>query len=264
MPVPALPGGSASGPCDWIIDPVCGQEYWDTLSPTLQTAATDYAVWTLWASTGRRFGLCERAVRPCVAQCCGADTWGWSWYDGEWFPYILNGEWYNCGCVGGCFCSATHEVRLPGPVAEVTEVQVDGVVLDPASYRVDNGSILVRLDGEGWPAQNMDVESGDGYFLVTYLKGIAVPAPLSVAAGTLAVEYAKACQGQDCRLPSRATNISRSGVQITLQNVDDLLLHGFTGIDEVDMVIRSFNPHRLARKMRVYTPDLPFPRVRTS
>lgn len=262
MPVPADPGAS-TGPCDWIIDPVCGQEYWDTLSAELQTAATDYAVWALWASTGRRYGVCEHTVRPCVAQCCGADVWGWDWYDGEWYPYILNGEWFNCGCLGTCFCKATHEVMLPGPITEIIEVIVDGVVLAPASYRVDNGNILVRLDGEGWPVQNLDVDSGVGYFAVTYTRGIVVPAPLAVAAGTLAVEFAKACQNQDCRLPGRATNISRSGVQITLQNVDQLLDHGYTGINEVDTVIRALNPRGLTHRMRVYTPDLEQPRVRT-
>jgi hypothetical protein len=263
MPVPALPGFSASGPCDWIIDPVCGAEYWATLSPALQTAATDYAVWTLWASTGRRYGVCEQLVRPCVAQCCGPDLWGWSWYEGEWYPYIHNGEWFNCGCLDLCTCSATNEIRLPGPVAGITEILVDGVVLAPGNYRVDNGNILIRLDGEPWPAQDLDVDSGVGYFLVTYDRGIVVPAPLSVAAGTLAIEFAKACQGQDCRLPGRATNISRSGVQITLQNVDQLLENGFTGIDEVDTIIRALNPHRLTHRMRVYTPDLETPRTRT-
>lgn len=262
MPVPATPG-EFNAPCDWIIDPVCNQDYWDALSAELQTAATDYAVWTLWAATGRRYGICEFTVRPCVNQCCGTDMWGWAWYDGEWYPYIFNGEWFNCSCLDICTCRATHEITLPGPVVEIVEIQVDGVVLDPSAYRVDNGNILVRLDGEAWPVQDLDVNSGVGYFSVTYNRGTVVPAPLSVAAGTLAVEFAKACQNQDCRLPSRATNISRSGVQITLQNVDDLLEKGFTGLDEVDAVIRALNPNLLTHRMRVYTPDLVQPRVRT-
>lgn len=263
MPVPALPGVSQSGPCDWTIDTVCDSAYWATLSAALQTAATDYAVWTLWAATGRRYGICEQLVRPCVGSCCDAGMWGWSWYEGEWFPVIWQGDWYNCGCPDLCTCKATHEVKLPGPVAGITEIQVDGVVLDPSNYRVDNGDILVRLDGEAWPVQDLDVDAGVGYFLVTYDRGTPVPAPLAVAAGTLAIEYAKACQGSDCRLPGRATNISRSGVQITLQNVDDLLVNGFTGIHEIDAVIRALNPYKLTHRLRVYTPDLPSPRVRT-
>lgn len=262
MPVPALPN-QPNPPCDWIIDPVCGQEYWDGLSAALQTAATDYAVWTLWAATGRRYGICEYTVRPCVDQCCGNEVWGWMWYDGEWYPYIWQGEWFNCGCLNFCSCTASHEIRLPGPIADITEVVVDGVVLDPSNYRVDNRTILVRLDGQAWPVQDLDVDSGTGYFAVTYGIGTVVPAPLSVAAGTLAIEFAKACQGADCRLPARATNISRSGVQITLQNVDDLLVNGYTGINEVDSVIRALNPGRLTHRMRVYTPDLVDPRVRT-
>src|SRR5688572_20308247 len=257
MPVPAAPGAPVT-PCDWIIDPVCEQAYWDTLSAELQTAATDYAIWALWTATGRRYGICEHTVRPCVQQCCGTGVWGWSWYEGEWNPYIFQGEWFNCGCVGLCGCSASHEITLPGPVTEIIEIIVDGVLLDPSAYRVDNGNILVRLDGEAWPVQNLDVDSGVGYFTVTYTRGISVPAPLSVAAGTLAVEFAKACQSQDCRLPSRATNISRSGVQITLQNVDQLLENGFTGLNEVDTIIRALNPGRLTHRMRVYTPDVDY------
>lgn len=257
MPVPVV-GPVPVAPCNWDIDTVCCST-WVDYSDQLKAAATEYATQILWAATGRRYGLCEYTVLPCTDSGGCVDMGGLWFLDGEWYPYIFNGLWYNgcaCGGCGGCECDSRSKVWLPGPVDSISEVTVDGVVVDPGLYQVEDRQWLVRTDGLSWPTG-----SGSGAFMVTYFRGTPVPVALMVAAGTLACEYAKACQGADCRLPKRATNLSRSGVQITLANVDDFLLAGMTGIPEVDMIIKALNPRGLTHRPRIYSPDVP--RVRT-
>lgn len=139
------------------------------------------------------------------------------------------------------------------------------MVLGGANYRIDDYQWLVRTDGECWPeCGDLNVDSGDGFFQVTYMKGEAPPAVLLNAAGMLACEYAKACQGADCRLPGRMTNLVRQGVSIQTVPVDTLLMMGLTGLPEVDQVIRALNPNKLKGRPRINAPELPRPRYTTT
>ena len=264
-PAPSLP-------CNWTLDPsaCCGNDFWDDLTPELQQAAAEYGAFVMWAATGRRFGLCERTVRPCGRECgnCGS---GWYWTDGTWQPYIFNGEWFNCVCGAGsagcCTCAPRCQVYLPGPVASIpiTGVSVDGEVVSADSYRVDNGMWLVRTDGDCWPeCQDYNVDNGEvNTFQVTYNVGLPVPSILANAAGELACEWAKSCAGQPCRLPQRVQSIVRQGVTISMVDVDTLLGKGWTGITTVDQVIAMFNPYGLKSRMRVSSPDAPVSRIVT-
>jgi hypothetical protein len=257
------PSTSTVGPCDgWDIDTSCCGD-WDTYSDALQQRATDYATMVMWAATGRRFGLCTRTVRPCGRTCQDSGTYGYYWSEGTWMPYILNGVWRNCWCGGpaNCGCNRDCQVYLPGPVNSIISVTVDGDVVDPTTYRVDNGMWLVRTHDAStddcWPlTQNYNLNSGEDTFIVSYLKGLPVPASVLAAAGELACEYAKACLGAACRLPSRATSIARQGVSISMVDVDTLLQRGLTGVTAVDQVIRSVNPGGLSSPMRVSSPDV--------
>jgi hypothetical protein len=258
--------------CDWTLDTSCCEE-WATYEPAVQTAATEWAMGILDALTGRRFGQCPVTVRPCGRRC---RNWGGymtypvdspsatgAW--GAWMvPYVDGtGTWRNCGCVGECSCRASQEVPLPTPAAGVDEVMVDGVVLAPATYRLDNGRILVRIDGDAWPqCQDMDLANGEvGAFAVTYRPGEELPAAGRIAAGKLACEFAKACTGAgDCQLPGQLQSLSRNGVQVEMVDPSEVLGDGVTGVPEVDLWIRSVNPKRLASRSRVYSPDIRTPR----
>ena len=70
------------------------------------------------------------------------------------------------------------QVMLDGPVDTIIEVTIDGLVVDPANYRVDNFQWLVAENGFQWPqCPDMNVSSGMvGSFEVTYGKGVEVPA----------------------------------------------------------------------------------------
>lgn len=104
------------------------------------------AVSILHGLTGRQFGLCPVTVRPCRRSCSDGHSGYWS--GAGWTPVLDGGVWYNqpCGRCGpsGCSCSELCEVDLPGPVADVLQVRLDGLVLNPAEYRVDNARKLVR------------------------------------------------------------------------------------------------------------------------
>jgi hypothetical protein len=131
---------------------------------------------------------------------------------------------------------------------------------------VDDAQWLVRQDGLTWPqCQDYNLAAGmTGTWSVTYFRGTPVPGSVLAAAGSLACEYAKACIGQECRLPGRVSSIIRQGVAVTMVDVDTLLKTGYTGLIEVDQIIRVFNPSGLTHRLRLYSPDTEVVRVTTS
>lgn len=266
-----ISSSSSGDPCDvWDLDVSCCQEFWDTLSADEQTRALKMASYYLWANTGRRYNNCPVTVRPCGNDCNDDGIGGWYWSGGMFVPYVVDGVWRNCwcSCAGSscCACRPSCQVYLPGPVREIVSVVVDGVVVDPATYRVDDGRWLVRTGaGNCWPqCQDFNVSSGAGTMFVTYGRGEAPPTALLSAGGGLACEYAKMCRGEECRLaPAFVTSISRQGVEFTMANPVELLQLGITGIWELDQLIAADNPFRLTHRLRLLTPDEPGPRVTT-
>jgi hypothetical protein len=262
----------AEAPCSWTLDTSCCPT-WDSYPEELQASATAWATGILWNLTGRRFGTCEYTVRPCGSDCRhgGWMTWPVS-IDGSGDglgilnPYLFDGTWYNCACPGPCSCRVHSEVRLPDPVESIVSVSVDGAVVDPSAYRVDNRSMLVRTDGESWPrCQNLNLsdETDAGTFFVTYLQGVPVPVAGQIAAGMLACDFAKSCT-TGCQLPGNLSTLSRQGVEVTMVDPTEALGAGLTGVAMVDLWIRSVNPYQLASRPRVRSLDDHSPRVTTS
>jgi hypothetical protein len=230
---------------------------------------------TLSALLGYRLALCPVVLRPCLAGCAG----GWKTWDqapvasgsfagaptgGVFAPYVSNGSWYNgCGCVGDCSCTALCEVVMPSPVGGIDSIWLDGAVLDPSAYRVDNGNRLLRTDGSCWPScQDMTKTRDDeGSFIVSYYPNLAPNDLLNYAAGVLATEFYKACAGKTCRLPQGVTSVTRSG--ITMEIPSGLFPNGATGLREVDPIIRIYNPNALKTQPRVMSPDSSRGRVQT-
>lgn len=166
-------------------------------------------------------------------------------------PYMgHDGGIYNCACGGGCSCDSRPWVMLPDPVGYIEAVTVNGEVLDPSAYQVEQGNRLVRLDGEAWPAC-----AGEN-FTVTYLNAYAVDEVGNMAATILAKEFLAALdpgQKRKCRLPSNVTALTRQGVSMELST--GLFPGGMTGIKEVDAFIRLWNPNNLIIPPTVHSPD---------
>jgi hypothetical protein len=255
---------------DWSCAP---EGFLEELEDGVQDRAEALAWTTLQALSGYRMALCPITVRPCSKRCSeAARTYRVApiaWGGGSFVPGInYNGAWVNsCGCGprGDCSCGELQEAMLLGPVGAVTEVTVNGAVLDPSAYRVDNGNRLVRLDGGVWPTcQNMAASLEDidaETFGVTYYLGLKPDSLADYAAGILAVEYAKACSGNKCALPSGVTQITRQGVSMEVQA--GLFPNGYTGIRIVDTWLYSVNPHGLTMRPTISSPDYGTPRMTT-
>lgn len=208
------------------------------------------AVEYLWNWTGQRYGLIALDVRPCLTGCYGSTM-----YDGPGGLRPLQGNpgsstvpntslVTSCGrCRGSrCDCSMLNSLVLPAPVAEITSVTIDGVVLDPAAYTVYDDRYLMRMDGGEWPrCQDFTQAAGlEGTWSVAYKRGIAAPEGGSIAAGVLACELAKAaCNSSSCQLPQRLQSITRQGVTMAVLDPFEGLDSGRTGIWLIDSWVAS-------------------------
>lgn len=257
-------------PVDWG----CADEaYVEDLDPTVKLRSEALAWLTLRSLTAYQVGDCPITVRPCDPGCgTGRSTWVEApVVSGQtnslpprnntrgWWPHIdEGGNWVNtsCGCTTPCSCTYVPQVELPGPVGRVDAVTVDGVALDPTSYRVDNANQLVRVDGGHWPrCQDMAADCDEvGTFCVTYVRGHAASGLASYIAGVLALEYSKACTGGKCRLPSGVTQVVRNG--LTFEMGSEAFENGLTGIREVDNFVAAYNPYHLKSAPQIWSPDM--------
>lgn len=267
--------GMASGPCaGWepdacVVFPDCTQ----MVSGYALEAATE----VLWNKTARRFGVCEVAYRPCRTGCDSAwwasPAWGsigWGGGGYGWpYPALVGGRWFNLGCGfcgDSCSCTVLHQIVLPSPVAGITAVKVDGVVLAPSAYRVDDWDKLVRLDGEAWPLCN-DLNLPDtepGTWSVTAVYGEAVPALGRLAVGELALHLvAGLCAATGCRTHAATVKeITRQGVRKQFFSADSP--SGQIGLYLSDLFVSTFNPAR-SSPAAIYDMDRPhYRRVGTS
>jgi len=236
-------------PCSWPVAGNCSDLDDHPLADLIMEAAATF----LWNWTGKVFGVCEVTVRPCRQRCNPETTYRglagsgsvMPTVGGLWEPALVAGEWRNvsCGqCQSVCSCDAVESVRLPGPVSEIVEVAVDGELVDPSAYRVDDRSLLVRDDGGRWPAcQDMGLPvDASGTWSVTYQWGWPVPAGGQIAAGVLACEMAKARMGDpSCGLPQRMQTVVREGVTVDVLDPFEGLDNGKTGIWLVDSWVDS-------------------------
>lgn len=260
----------------WPVNAGCAAEEWQGFTLDQREYAARLAVLTLRTLTGYRVGNCPITVRPCRRGCYAEQTWqtfpvGSSGSAGNpvagWSPALVSGSWVNlaCGCgrSRGCSCSEVPEVVFESRIASVTEVWLDGEVLDPSAYRVDDYHALVRTDGEQWPlCQDMVAPITEpNTFAVVYTPGVLPGLVGEQAAGRLAVEYAKACAGRACALPAGVKSLARQGVNMEISA--DVFPGGRTGIREVDAFIDSVNPNRLKSPSRVFIPGRRAPRRTT-
>jgi len=263
-----LPTGTV--PCEpWPFIWCCPELPNPNPDPLIQAVLDDAVLGAsqlLYSRTAQQFGLCEVTLRPCRRDC--DDMWrfgNWfEWTPGrQWpFPALIDGAWFNLGCgscTGGCSCKRISEALLPGPVHDITEVKVDGLVLPASSYRVDNHRLLVRTDGGVWPrCQDLNLDDDQpGTWSATPVLGEEVPDLGQRAVGELACEWAKACLGQECRLPSPIQQIVRQNVSVTFLDPNELFEGGRIGLYFPDLFISTYNPERLRQRPQAYDIDNP-------
>lgn len=219
----------------------------------------------LYQLSAQRFGLCNVKLRPCRKSCQGGFPW-WSWWEYGSYPqpYWWNGTWYNlaCGSCPGdsCSCIGLSETELPGPVAGITEVKLNGVVLTAGvDYRVDDYRKLVSL-GDPWPyCQDLRLEdTEDNTWSVTAEYGEIVPVIGRMAVGELALEFVRYLLCDDaCQLPFGVVDVSRQGISMTIQNTAELIKQGIINLPMCAMFIQASNPEHLTARAAVYDLDAP-------
>lgn len=277
-------GASGEFPCTWPVNySACGGgpcEALSSLPASGQAAFEEMASTYLWNWTNQQYGLCDIQLRPCKQDCWSSNVstfWGFGGPAGQiaglgsgfgrapFTPVLINGQFFNLGCgrcSDSCGCGSSDALRLPGPVASITEIQIDGVVLPSTAYRVDNHQLLVRTDGGIWPfCQDMDAPLGsENTWAVTYKQGLSVPVGGQIAAGLLACELAKAaCGDKSCGLPQRVQSITRQGVTVAVLDAFDDVDTGHTGIWLIDSWVASVT--KRPRRWRVLSPDRRQPRA---
>lgn len=256
-----MPGPSASTCSEWATeDDLCSPcNDYANLGPIASDflqAASDL----LFEMSGRQFpGECTQTVRPCARR-----RWGRGQVDSA--PAGWSPGWGWCGCgAGACSCGGLFSLELGAfPVVSVNEVLVDGAAVDASLYRVDDWRTLVRLedaDGSnpGWPrVQRLDrPDTDEDTFAVSFTWGRMPPPAGVTAAAVLACELALACdpENQDkCRLPKTVTSVTREGITMVLSPSDFLDKDGKTGIYEVDIFLRAYNPQRARSRAKVWWP----------
>lgn len=273
--------GPVMGPCEaWVT----GSDVAACCSVDVGTDATVFDTVAVQASmllfelSGRQFsGVCEQTVRPCVngGGCWNWITWpmspgapqisyGWGWWAGRGW-----GWGYGDGSALLCGCSALSRAKLPGyPVVEILEVKIDGTVIDPSEYRLDEYVYLTRmadpttLAPRYWPScQRLDLDDDQpGTWSVTYDSGVAPPVLGVSAAAQLACELYRACAGLACALPVGTTKLTRQGIEIErapfLSWGRNPAGHWQTGLSLVDAFLMAYNPSGLKRRPQVFSPDI--------
>ena len=244
----------------WELDSACCNG-WSSNPPALRERAETLAWDALRTLTGGRVGTCPVVMRPCLSVPCSTCA---NWSHHGWVrAAIRDGIWLNMLCgTPECSCKRLCEIVFPGEVAAIVEITLDGQTVDPATYRLDNGNRLVRTDDGCWPScQDIAAPPTEvGTLAITYVPGIVPDEAGLWAAGVLACEFALACSGSKCRLPSSVTAIVREGVAYTLGTA--MFPGGMTGIREVDAYVLSVNPHRLKMPSTVWSPDVPWAKHR--
>jgi hypothetical protein len=240
-----------------------------TLSDPQALAAVEAASEILDALTMHSFGLHDDVVRPegCGGSCdVGAPSeravvgWGLSQPLARVIgPWPLPGPYGGLlGYCGGCHGLWTAGVQLLYPVTAVSEVLVDGAVVDAANWQVWNGNILLRTDGKVWPhCQNLLLATTEtGTFQVSYTHGVPVPSLGVQAALSLAAELVRwwAWTEGECRLPKRITSLTRQGVTAIAVDPMTIIQEGGTGLPDADLFVASVM--KGPRRARISTPGV--------
>ena len=240
----------------------------------------------LYELSGRQFaGACEKTVRPCGRGWCGFQVlsrgyvvWNPYW----WNPYWDGMSWWYQGS-NACGCRPLDRIKLNGyPVREVTEVLIDGAVVDPSTYRLDERRWLSRVPdplepdvGLRWPAcQEMGLpDTMAGTFSVSYRYGQDPPLLGVHAAAQLGCEIYKQCSGAECALPTGTSRVTRQGIVIeklafatwgftpTARARGGRASGWNTGMPLVDAFLNTYNTSGLKRRPVFWAPGRAYARA---
>jgi len=262
---------SRDGPCtDWITEDdvaaCCGVE---ASSGVIFDDVAVQAQDLLYQLSGRMYaGLCGPVtVRPCRDNCSCFSAQRLAYASGG-SRLLWAGDFWSWGDSRNCGCGCLSRVKLSGyPVQIITEVKIDGDVVAPSEYRLDEWRYLTRKNGLHWPScQDLSLDdTEDGTFSISYGYGASPPAIGIAAAAQLACELYKECSGQTCALPRGVTRISRQGIVIeklafsswafTASGNGSQAPGWHTGLPLVDAFLGAYSRYGLSKRPTVWSPS---------
>ena len=145
------------------------QDKLDALDESVKTFVEGLAWMTLRTLTAYRLATCPVKLRPASAGCLGIPTWVEApvatgrmsngsyipvpFRSAPFIPIAVGGSWYNitCACESGCSCQFVPTIVLPSNAGGIDYIKIGADTLPRTAYRIDNGNLLVRTDGEKWP-----------------------------------------------------------------------------------------------------------------
>lgn len=245
-------------------------EWFASLRTGVENALLDQLCWTastwLWRATGRQFSgpgsTTVRPVGPIVTSPSSAIRYGQN--ASNWFN--SRGGFFGWPVPYGRNEYAFEILLGHTPVRSVDQVVIDGAILSPTAYRLDDARWLVRIDGQTWPYwQDWTHPSAPGAggdqtatMQVTLTWGESPPPDGVYAASILAGELALAATSAgDCRLPRNVQSVTRQGTSMLMMDPSVLLQNGLFGIPEIDQFVRSVNPAHLQQPATMTSPDIP-------
>lgn len=241
----------------------------------------------LYMRTGQRFGRsCSVEVRPCYGGCDGSNGDGWWFsgpvplgYNGPFYPYrgadggIRN--WRGCSCGDRCHCGPELcQIELPGPIFDITAIQIDGVTIDSICYVAYDGRYLTLKTeafrarhpeladkySDCWPTcQDFTKTSPNvGTWSISYSTGVAAPFMGQAAVSELMNHFAGMCSGCGCGTDTRKNlqRLSRQGVDMEFADPQQVFQDDRIGLPICDLFVQTYNPAGLPRPMRVFSPDM--------
>lgn len=189
----------------------------------------DYASDVLYVlSDGAVFGECQATLRPMR----------------------------DCGCLGGYsgygYCCHQDKIPLRLDATEIVSIKIDGLTLDPASYRLHGDGTVTKVSTSDrpptpWPYwQHLwKPDTADHTFSITYKFGMREPYPAWVvdAAVEIACLSAKATHpNKGTKIPATTTQLFVGGANMTLERVADQIKQYGTSLPAVAQFIAMVNP----------------------
>lgn len=162
-------------------------------------------------------------------------------------PALIQGKMYN---VPRSSSTGTTKLHLRHrPIREIVSITEMGVELDPFSYEIRNRSFVTKKNKLPWISDTLnEIE-------VNYIYGAIPPSAGKFAALKLAHELTLSwADDAECALPVRLSSISRQGVQISVLDPQEFLDQGRTGLYDVDLFLRVYNPDGARKKSKLHVP----------
>lgn len=203
----------------------------DGLDPATVQAVKDAAVNYLRRWSNGAYGLEPATVYPTRMRVRGLC---------KWLPVAVGGSWHVLSCdrcaSQFCSCERVKSLRFPFRVDSITQISIDGAVVEASAYELRAHRVLLRVDGGVWPRP----EPTSREFQIDLIRGVPVPAGGRIAAAELANEIGRAVAGDPgCRLPARVQTITRQGVTVGMLDSMSDLEDGKTGLWLVDSWLSS-------------------------